>query len=167
MSCLTTSNSIMDGCIIIIILRIEILWCFFWVLPPFLGVTLVHFRVTFMLDLKHANITGIPFTKYGNRIIYFLHNSSSKIGWRRDIFFFTLLHHNITCFELYLCYNLIIVCYPVGRPSSWGIALPYVTPSPSISCSSPPLPSSSVCLCSRCVKTLQPASPASLRCCQE
>lgn len=89
----------------------------------------MDFCVTFMLDLKHGDITGIPFTKYGNRMIYFLHNSSSKIGWRRDIFF-TLLHHNITCFELYLCYNLIIVCYPAGRPSSWGIALPYVTPPP-------------------------------------
>lgn len=91
-----------------------------------------------MLDLKHGYITGIPFTKYGNRIIYFLHNSSRKTGWRRDIFFFTLLHHNITCFKLYLCYNLIIVCYPAGRPSSWGTAMPYVTPHPT----NPPLISS-------------------------
>lgn len=41
----------------------------------------------------------------------------------------------ITCLRLYLSINLIIVRHPVGRASSWGIVMPYITP-PSL-CTTP------------------------------
>lgn len=45
----------------------------------------------------------------------FLRNYSPQIGLQRDIFYFYFYFTVISCSKLYLCYNLIIVPYPVGQ----------------------------------------------------
>lgn len=66
------------------------------------------------------------------------------------LYILLLSSRRIMCLKLYLSVNLIIVPHPVGRASSWGIVMPYITslptPPPHPSPLHPPS-SSSVCLC--------------------
>lgn len=46
------------------------------------------------------------------------------------LYILLLSSRRIMCLKLYLSVNLIIVPHPVGRASSWGIVMPYITSPP-------------------------------------